>query len=441
MAITKVSPGLLDLDSGITITVTDNSDNLTLVSTDADASVGPNLNLYRNSGSPADSDVLGVVTFNGRNDNSQDVIYARQLSYITDASDGTEDGTFKLQTMVGGTIRDRLNITPSEINLNEDSQDVDFRVESDGNANMLFVDGGNNKVGIGTASPSSILHIEGDTNSYAAAPILYFGSTSTANAAIRDWAIGPADDAYGNFHIFRGTSTGSDPIGNDGRVFTIASAGGVRIGDSVGTGYALTADIGTQYGAIIQTTESTPSANPAFWVRLDDDGSVEELFRVQNNGLVRAKNGIHFGTDTAAANALDDYEEGTWTASAGNGEITMSSGSGEYTKIGNVVYFTLSLKIRQNSSSSNQVQIAGLPFSGTGGILQFTRFEPTGIAYQWINGDISGTSIYFTRPAGTAPGTSGGVNNNAGQVLEVDDISTTTNDALQGVTGFGWYKV
>ena len=33
MAITKVSPGLLDLDSGITITVTDNSDNLSLVST------------------------------------------------------------------------------------------------------------------------------------------------------------------------------------------------------------------------------------------------------------------------------------------------------------------------------------------------------------------------------------------------------------------------
>ena len=38
--------------------------------------------------------------------------------------------------------------------INEGSTDVDFRVESNGNANMLFVDGGNDKVGIGTDSPS-----------------------------------------------------------------------------------------------------------------------------------------------------------------------------------------------------------------------------------------------------------------------------------------------
>ena len=142
-----------------TITVTDNSDNLTLTSTDADANIGPNLNLYRNSGSPADNDVTGVIAFNGRNDNSQDVIYARQLSYIKDASDGTEDGQLTLQTMVAGTIRDRLNITPTEISLNEDSQDLDFRVESNGNANAFFVDGGNDRIGIGTGSPTTAAHI------------------------------------------------------------------------------------------------------------------------------------------------------------------------------------------------------------------------------------------------------------------------------------------
>ena len=38
---------------------------------------------------------------------------------------------------------------------NEASADVDFRVESNGNANMLFVDGGNNKVGIGNNNPNS----------------------------------------------------------------------------------------------------------------------------------------------------------------------------------------------------------------------------------------------------------------------------------------------
>jgi len=150
------------INDGTTITTADNTDTLTLVSTDADANIGPNLNLYRNSSSPADNDVTGVIAFNGRNDNSQDVIYARQLSYIKDASDGTEDGQLTLQTMVAGTIRDRLNITPTEISLNEDSQDLDFRVESNGNANMIFVDGGNDHVNIGTATDlGGVLNVSG----------------------------------------------------------------------------------------------------------------------------------------------------------------------------------------------------------------------------------------------------------------------------------------
>ena len=148
---------------GTTITTADNTDQLTLISTDADANVGPNLNLFRNSGSPADDDVLGLIIYNGRNDNSQDVIYARQISYIKDASDGTEDGQLTLQTMVAGTIRDRLNINPTEIALNEDSQDLDFRVESNGNANMLFVNGGTDRVGIGTSSPATTFEVTGSS--------------------------------------------------------------------------------------------------------------------------------------------------------------------------------------------------------------------------------------------------------------------------------------
>ena len=66
MALTKVRVG------GVDLTTTDNSDNLILTSTDADANAGPNLLLYRNSASPADVDRLGHITFDGRNDNSQD---------------------------------------------------------------------------------------------------------------------------------------------------------------------------------------------------------------------------------------------------------------------------------------------------------------------------------------------------------------------------------
>ena len=51
---------------------------------------------------------------------------------------------------------------------NDGSNDVDFRVESNGDANMLFVDGGNDKVGIGTNSPNSKLTSQTATNSTSA---------------------------------------------------------------------------------------------------------------------------------------------------------------------------------------------------------------------------------------------------------------------------------
>ena len=50
---------------------------------------------------------------------------------------------------VGGTVD-----LDGAVTINESSADVDFRVESNDNTHMLFVDAGNNRVGIGTDSPS-----------------------------------------------------------------------------------------------------------------------------------------------------------------------------------------------------------------------------------------------------------------------------------------------
>ena len=38
---------------------------------------------------------------------------------------------------------------------------TDFRIESDDNANMFFVDSADDRIGIGTASPETIVHITG----------------------------------------------------------------------------------------------------------------------------------------------------------------------------------------------------------------------------------------------------------------------------------------
>ena len=60
--------------------------------------------------------------------------------------------TNEMRFNIGGTAN--LNLTSTGLSVNEDSVDMDFRVESNGNANMLVVDGGNNSVGIGLAAGS-----------------------------------------------------------------------------------------------------------------------------------------------------------------------------------------------------------------------------------------------------------------------------------------------
>lgn len=138
------------LTGGQTITTADNTEQLILKSTDADASAGPLVKMHRESGSPADGDALGRFNFIGENDADEEVTYARIHAKANDVTDGTEDGELLLLTTVGGTNRSRMAIGPSETVFNEDSVDVDFRVESDSQTHMLFVDAASELVTIGT---------------------------------------------------------------------------------------------------------------------------------------------------------------------------------------------------------------------------------------------------------------------------------------------------
>jgi len=75
--------------------------------------------------------------------------------------------------------------------------------------------------------------------------------------------------------------------------------------------------------------------------------------------------GISFNGDTAAANALDDYEEGTWTPSNPNGGYTFSNTAGYYTKIGNMVHWFLHAVITLVPNNNNLYEIYGLPYTSS----------------------------------------------------------------------------
>jgi len=78
---------------------------------------------------------------------------------------------------------------------------------------------------------------------------------------------------------------------------------------------------------------------------------------------------ILFNGDTADANALDDYEEGTWTgeiSTTGTGFTTSGTGSdSKYTKIGNKVTAWFSVSINSPTGGSGTLKLAGLPFTSS----------------------------------------------------------------------------
>jgi len=68
------------------------------------------------------------------------------------APNTNSDRTLNLPDGAGTVI---LEPSSGELVINDGSADVDFRVESDGNANMLFVDAGNNNVYIGKSASNT----------------------------------------------------------------------------------------------------------------------------------------------------------------------------------------------------------------------------------------------------------------------------------------------
>ena len=68
---------------------------------------------------------------------------------------------------------------------------------------------------------------------------------------------------------------------------------------------------------------------------------------------------------TGSANALNDYEEGTFTSTctSGGSSITQVLGRGSYTKIGDTVYFQVDYYFRAGTPNGNDIIFGGLPFT------------------------------------------------------------------------------
>jgi hypothetical protein len=119
--------------------------------------------MVRDSSSPVDGDSIGRIHFSADNDAGEEEIFARIKVAMVDASNGSEDANMRFSRMTGGGDQNMLSFESTETVFNDDSKDIDFRIESNDNTHMLFVDAGNNFVGIGTSSPSTLLELAAGT--------------------------------------------------------------------------------------------------------------------------------------------------------------------------------------------------------------------------------------------------------------------------------------
>jgi len=129
-------------------------------------------------------------------------------------------------------------------------------------------------------------------------------------------------------------------------------------------------------------------------------GGYTERFRITDNGVT-------FNGDTAAANALDDYEEGTWTASYTGGS-TLSGGNQtcRYTKIGNLVQITGNIYYTSVSGGSGDLKVTGFPFTQSSGSVYYST--ATIAAANWssqapVQANLVNTQLSLFYGGGTSP--------------------------------------
>ena len=119
-------------------------------------------------------------------------------------ADDTDTGIFspganEIAFTTGGAKR--VDINNSEVVINDPSNDVDFRVESDGNTHMLFVNAGTDRVGIGESSPNAVLHVttaDSGVNPNAAADELFIENNGNAGITIGSPAANNGRIAFGD---------------------------------------------------------------------------------------------------------------------------------------------------------------------------------------------------------------------------------------------------
>lgn len=135
---------------------------MALTSTDAGAGAGPLLDLYRNSASPAASDTIGEIEFNGQDSAGNKQAYGLIHASILSPTSTAETGQIHFETATAGALTEKMIIGTTNLVINDIGAIYNVRIEGDADANLFFTDATNSRVGVGTISPAEKLDVVGN---------------------------------------------------------------------------------------------------------------------------------------------------------------------------------------------------------------------------------------------------------------------------------------
>ncbi len=249
----------------------------------------------KDSSSPADQDVLGDIRFQGNDAGGTMTQFSRIRGVSADVTNGTEDGEMHFEVVHNGTTREVLQLG-SSIVFNEAGQDIDFRVESNGNANMLVVDASADRVSVGSDGSGAAV------SSYAlsATGSVPFVAASNSTAST---------ETYGAVAVYRTKGSNSEGTGISFQLND--DAGNVTEYSYIGTSIKDAAN-GSEDGAflIMNTVAASTRQESARFGRDEtvfNEGSRDLDFRVESDGNANmlfvdaGNNRLLIGTNTGSA--------------------------------------------------------------------------------------------------------------------------------------------
>lgn len=206
--------------------------------------------------------------------------------------------------------------------------------------------------------------------------------------------INEATPSLADLEIYNGTTAGATMLALVGESNNTGDTSGYTVRNSILFGGQATTDTRSRIDGV--HNRAAALGGEIVFNTCTTAGSLTEKARFLANG------GLTFNGDTAAANALDDYEEASWTGTltgtTGNPSTTVTA-TGKYTKIGRLVHVECVFNNVTTTGASGAVGVSGLPFSADtanrahGTATCFNFDFPSGKTS--LTCEISGTNVFF----------------------------------------------